>query len=146
MRVMARGMRPWWMRLGVSLFGDLLVPEVPYREGYFLEDAKVVRGEVKLPLVYVGGAASRAGIDDVLERGFEAVAMARALIVDPAFVKRLAEEERPVSPCDHCNYCAARIYTTTMACHHVESPPAEIGRLLALDARRAGAGGEGVAR
>ena len=86
-------MRPWWMRLGVSLFGDLLVPEVPYREGYFLEDAKVVRGEVKLPLVYVGGAASRAAIDEILAAGFEGVAMARALIREPDFVNRLAAEE-----------------------------------------------------
>ena len=144
-RVMGRLMESPVMRAGVSLFGQWLVPPVAYRENYFLEDACAARREVKLPLVYVGGAVSRAGIDDVLARGFEAVAMARALIVDPGFVKRLAEEERPVSPCDHCNYCAARIYTTTMACHHVESPPAEIGRLLALDARRAGAGAEGGA-
>lgn len=120
MRVMARGMRPWWMRLGVSLFGDLLVPEVPYREGYFLEDAKVVRGEVKLPLVYVGGAASRAAIDEILAAGFEGVAMARALIREPDFVNRLAAEEGRRSPCDHCNTCAARIYTTTMECPHGE--------------------------
>jgi 2,4-dienoyl-CoA reductase-like NADH-dependent reductase (Old Yellow Enzyme family) len=118
------------MRTGVSLFGQWLVRPVPYAENYFLEDATVVRREVKLPLIYVGGAVSRAGIDAVLARGFDAVAMARALIRDPEFVNRLAAEEAARSPCDHCNYCAARIYTTSMSCHHREPPAPEIAALL----------------
>jgi 2,4-dienoyl-CoA reductase-like NADH-dependent reductase (Old Yellow Enzyme family) len=123
-------MEDWLLRAGTSLFGQWLVPPVPYEDHYFLEDACEVRREVRLPLVYVGGAASRPAIDRVLARGFDAVAMARALIADPAFVKRLAEEEGLVSACDHCNYCAARIYSTTMACHHREAPPPELAHLL----------------
>ena len=158
-RVMARLMDSALLRAGVSLFGQRLIQSFPYEENYFLEDACRVRAEVKVPLIYVGGAVSRAGIDQVLARGFDAVAMARALIRDPSFVARLAEEEaraRPggalssaidtasasppgagaTSPCDHCNYCAARIYTTTMSCHHVDPPSAEIARLLRLDGAR----------
>lgn len=129
-KVMGRLMDDAWMRIGVSLFGAWLVRPVPYAENYFLEDATVVRGEVKMPLIYVGGATTRAGIDAVLARGFDAVAMARALIREPGFVERLAAEEGARSPCDHCNYCAARIYTTSMACHHREPPAPEIAALL----------------
>jgi 2,4-dienoyl-CoA reductase-like NADH-dependent reductase (Old Yellow Enzyme family) len=130
MGVMAATMPDRVLAAGTALFGRWLVRPVPYEDCYFLEDASVVRGEVRIPLVYVGGAASRAAIDRVLARGFEAVAMARALIVDPGFVKRLAAEEAADSGCDHCNYCAARIYGTTMACHHREAPPPEVMRLL----------------
>lgn len=122
MREMSRRMTPWWMRFFAGTFGGWLVPEVPYADHYFLEDACVVRGEVKLPLIYVGGVASRDAASAVLAKGFDAIAMARALIREPDFVRRLEAEERAAtttpSRCDHCNVCAARIYTTSMACHH----------------------------
>ena len=123
MKEMAKRMPQWWMRALLGLFGEKLVPPLPYQDHYFLEDATVVRRELKLPLVYVGGVASRAAADEVLARGFDAIAIARALIREPGFVKRLEQEEREAkgssgSLCDHCNVCAARIYTTTMACHH----------------------------
>jgi 2,4-dienoyl-CoA reductase-like NADH-dependent reductase (Old Yellow Enzyme family) len=132
-RVMAELMDDLLLRVGVSLFGRWLIRPVPYEECYFLEDAARVRAEVRLPLIYVGGAASRAAIDRVLARGFDAVAMARALIRDPAFVRKLAEDEARAPSCDHCNYCAARIYTSSMTCHHVDAPSPSIARLLRLD-------------
>ncbi len=108
-----------WM---VRTLGPSLIPTLPYRDNYFLEDAKVIRAQVKMPLIYIGGAVSRASIDEVLAAGFEGVAMARALIADPAFVQKLAAEDQAASSCDHCNYCAARIYTTNMACYQRETP------------------------
>lgn len=121
---LSRRMKPWWMRMFVGAFGQWLIPPVPFTDHYFLEDACVVRGEVKLPLVYVGGVASRQAADEVLAKGFEAIALARALIREPDFVNRLQREEQQASPrgpsiCDHCNSCAARIYTTSMGCHHL---------------------------
>jgi 2,4-dienoyl-CoA reductase-like NADH-dependent reductase (Old Yellow Enzyme family) len=120
--VMRRTMDDRLLRVGLQLFGKLLIPAVPYADNYFLADALAVKQAVRLPLVYIGGAASRAAIDEVLGHGFVAVAMARALIRDPAFINRLAAAEANPGVCDHCNYCAARIYTTTMACHHRQPP------------------------
>ncbi|MBL8921937.1 MAG: NADH:flavin oxidoreductase [Myxococcaceae bacterium] len=122
MKEMSRRMTPWWMRTFVGAFGEWLVPEVKYADHYFLDDAREVRKAVKLPLVYVGGVTSLASAKTVLGEGFEAIALARALIREPGFVNRvLAEEAKDVGTpglCDHCNVCAARIYTTSMACHH----------------------------
>jgi 2,4-dienoyl-CoA reductase-like NADH-dependent reductase (Old Yellow Enzyme family) len=123
MNVMAHGMPPL-LGLFARAFGRWLVPPVPYEDHYFLEDAIQVRRSLKLPLVYVGGVASQDAADVVLGRGFDAVALARALIREPDFVRRLEREQQeqkgaPSQPrCDHCNLCAARIYTTSMACHH----------------------------
>lgn len=114
----------------VKHFGRALIRSEPYTDTYFLADAKVLRRELTLPLVYVGGAASRAAIDRVLGEGFDAVAMARALIREPEFVRRLQREEHADARCDHCNYCAARIYTSPMACWQREPPPQPLLQLL----------------
>lgn len=140
-RTMGRLMNDALLRLGVSLFGRWLIRPLPYAPCYFLEDALHVRAAVKLPLVYVGGADSREAIERVLGHGFDAVAMARALIREPDFVRRLAEEDgqgasTSASRCDHCNYCAARIYNHDMACHLVDPPPTELARVLRRDGVR----------
>lgn len=124
--VMSRLIENPLLRWLLRLFGSQLISSVPYRDNYFLEDAKVIRGQVKLPLICIGGVVSRAAIDEALAAGFEGVAMARALISDPAFVRKLAAEERAVSNCDHCNYCAARIYTRDMACHMRQEPEPQL--------------------
>lgn len=129
MAEMASRIPQWWKRVLAGRFGGWLVPEVPYEDCYFLEEATEVRKALTLPLVYVGGVASAGAAKTVLARGFDAIAMARALIREPDFVNRLRREEGEGAPslCDHCNICAARIYTTTMACPHVPGSAAHVG-------------------
>lgn len=104
------------MSFFVRLIGNWLVKEVPFTEGYFLEDALRFREALKLPLVYVGGLISREKIDEVLSRGFEMVAIARALIKDTDFVNKLKYNELSKSECDICNYCIAVMYSRQAAC------------------------------
>lgn len=109
---------PWgWLPMGIRMAGRFMIPSVPFKEAYFLEDALKFRAELKLPLVYVGGLVSREKIDEVLGHGFEFVSMARALLNDPAFVNRMKEEDCARCDCGHSNYCIARMYTLEMACH-----------------------------
>ena len=108
----------WWLKMGIALGGRLLIPTVPYRDTYFLEDAKRFRAELKLPLIYVGGICSKADADRVLEAGFDLIQMARVLVNDTDFVNKMAQEENYCSPCGHSNYCIGRMYTLDMKCHH----------------------------
>ena len=95
-----------------------MIPTVPFKEAYFLEDALKVKAEVKdIPLVYVGGLVSRAKIEEVLNSGFPFVQMGRALLNTPDFVNRMKTEEDYCCDCGHSNYCIARMYTLDMACH-----------------------------
>ncbi|MEP7128382.1 MAG: NADH:flavin oxidoreductase [Chitinophagales bacterium] len=100
----------------VKYFGKFLVKEVPFTENYFLEDALLFRKALKLPLVYVGGILSKENIEQVLSEGFDAVAIARALIRDPDFINKLLREELSHSACDTCNYCVALIYDGPFSC------------------------------
>lgn len=113
----------WWLRLGIRMFGWLIVPPVKYKDAYFLEDAKKFREALQLPLIYVGGINSRTKMEEVLDEGFIAVQMARSLVHDPEFVNKMAEGAEE-SGCKHSNYCIGRMYSEEMKCHHcVENLP-----------------------
>lgn len=89
--------------LGAASFQDL-----PYEELYFLDLARQMRRAVQLPLVYLGGVSSAAGMRRVMEEGFDFVAMGRALLLDRQLLQRVREQgEAWVSPCTHCNQCVA---------------------------------------
>lgn len=125
-RTMTYYMTCWWLKYGVRLVGKYMIPSVPFREAYFLEDALKFREALDIPLVYVGGLVSRQKIEEVLNHGFEAIQMGRALLNEPDFVNRMRREENARCNCRHSNYCIARMYTLDMACHqHLqeELPP-----------------------
>lgn len=117
---MTHYMKQWWLKYGVRLVGKYMIPSVPFKPLYFLEDARIFRRELKLPLIYVGGVVDRRGADKVLdEEGFDFIQMGRALLNEPDFVNRMREagDENYCCGCDHVNYCIARMYSREMACH-----------------------------
>lgn len=115
-KILAHYIEEWLSKFFIKQFGKYLIKEVPFCEAYFLEDAMKFRNEVSLPLVYVGGLVAREKIDEVLNKGFELVALARALIKDPDFIKKLQHHELSRSECDFCNYCIAVMYSHKAAC------------------------------
>ncbi|MDE6339613.1 MAG: NADH:flavin oxidoreductase, partial [Muribaculaceae bacterium] len=127
---MTHYMKQLWLKYGVRMVGRVMIPSVPFKELYFLEDAKVFREELKLPLVYVGGVVSRQNAEQVLDiEGFDFVQMGRALLNEPDFVNRMMEEKDHRCGCDHVNYCIARMYSREMACHkHCTDLPPGIRR------------------
>ncbi|MEG1556672.1 MAG: NADH:flavin oxidoreductase, partial [Bacteroidales bacterium] len=108
----------WWLRMGIRMFGKWVIPAVPYKEVFFLETAKKFRKELKIPLIYVGGILSKENMEEVLEEGFIAFQMARVLIHDTDFIKKIQDETVTRSECKHSNYCIGRMYTLDMKCHH----------------------------
>lgn len=117
-KAMTHYMDCWWLKWGVRMTGHLMIPTVPFKEAYFLDDAMLFRKEIKnIPLVYVGGLISREKIEDVLDKGFEFVQMGRALLNEPGFVNRMKLDVNARCTCKHSNYCIARMYSIDMACH-----------------------------
>ncbi|EJX05199.1 NADH-dependent flavin oxidoreductase [gut metagenome] len=117
-RTMTHYMDCWWLKYGVRMVGKWMIPTVPFREAYFLEDALRFRKAIpELPLVYVGGLVSRPKIEEVLGHGFEFVQMGRALLNEPGFVNRMRDDAQARCSCGHSNYCIARMYSVDMACH-----------------------------
>ena len=127
----------WWLRALVRLFGRIMVPTVPYKEGYFLEDAKQFRKAVSLPLIYVGGLTSLSKMEEVLDAGFQGLQVARALVRDTDFVNKLRTGQMTCSACGHSNYCIGRMYTLEMKCHTcVENLPHRLEKEVETAERR----------
>lgn len=117
----------WWLKAGLGIAGRQLIPTVPYKEAYFLEDAKRFRDQLNVPLIYVGGMVSKEGMEKVLDEGFVALQVARALVHDTEFVNKIRSGECERSGCGHSNYCIGRMYTLEMRCHHcVDNMPAKL--------------------
>jgi len=124
-RQMAAVQERWWARLGLTLFGRLLVQAYPFEEGFFLGEARRMRAAVRLPLVLLGGVKSLAGIDQALGEGFELVGMGRALLHDPALPRKMERGEVTASACVPCNECIAEMDRGGVRCTRREgsAPP-----------------------
>ena len=111
-------MRQAWLKYGVRMFGKMMIKSEPFKELYFLDDARIFRKELKLPLIYVGGVVGRETADIALDKeGFDFIQMGRALLNEPDMVERMRMDETHRCGCDHVNYCIARMYSREMACH-----------------------------
>ena len=133
-------MKQLWLKYGVRMAGKYMIPTEPFRPLYFLDDARIFRRELRLPLIYVGGVIDRKGADTVLDdEGFDFVQMGRALLNEPDFVNRMREagDSNHRCGCDHVNYCIARMYSREMACHKhcTDLPPSIIKEIEKIKRR-----------
>ena len=115
---------PWYLRPGMALSGERFLRSYPYEEAYFLPLARQVREAVDLPLILLGGISRLETAELALTEGFSFVAMARALLHDPALVNRFQLHTATASGCIHCNRCMPTIYTGTR-CPLVEPKPGD---------------------
>jgi 2,4-dienoyl-CoA reductase-like NADH-dependent reductase (Old Yellow Enzyme family) len=113
-------------RLAALLLGRLLVRRVPFTEAYFLEDALRVRRETRLPLVLVGGIRKLERMLEVVEQGFDFLAMARPLILEPDLVHKLETGEAVEAQFVPCNKCLASVATGPVRCE-LRAPAAKGG-------------------
>lgn len=86
-------------------------PKIQFRELYLREYSQQVREAVKMPLAYLGGAKSMEGVSKVMQDGFDAVVMGRALIHEPALVNQFRDGTATTSGCTACNECVVSMYT-----------------------------------
>jgi len=102
-------------KLALLLFGRFIIKRYTFEENFFLPMARKLRTQVKIPLVYLGGVTSTAGISKVMTEGFELMAIGRSLIHDPDFILKVRETNY-TSPCDHCNKCVPEMDREGIRC------------------------------
>jgi 2,4-dienoyl-CoA reductase-like NADH-dependent reductase (Old Yellow Enzyme family) len=107
-------------------------PSIDFRELYFWEYSKKIREAVSLPLTYLGGVKSADNVAQCMAAGFEAVALARALLREPDLVNKWQVHPEEPSLCDNCNSCVAYIYHPAGTwCIHRPANVLEDNQLLA---------------
>lgn len=97
------------MRLILKLAGKAMFRDYPYKDLYFLEQAKRIREAVNCQLVYIGGATSCDNFAELMDAGFDFVQLGRSLLSDPELPNRSARDAGFRSRCLHCNECVGTI-------------------------------------
>lgn len=97
--------------IGMWVQGFTEPQDVKFRENYLREHALRIRAAVKMPLAYLGGVQSLAGVETAMADGFDAIALGRALVHDPGFVNALQSGTETQSGCTACNRCVTMMYT-----------------------------------
>jgi 2,4-dienoyl-CoA reductase-like NADH-dependent reductase (Old Yellow Enzyme family) len=96
-------------KITMALFGPMIIKKYDFEPNFFLDQAKEIRKTVKLPLVYLGGVDSKEGIEEILDAGFNFIALGRPLIHDPNFLLKLERNEITKSGCTRCNECVVEM-------------------------------------
>lgn len=82
-----------------------------------LEGAKLIKKEVNIPIILVGGIRDRDDIEKVLNDGIDYVSMSRALIIEPDLIRSYEDEKKDSSNCLSCNYCIIGAEVNPLKCY-----------------------------
>jgi 2,4-dienoyl-CoA reductase-like NADH-dependent reductase (Old Yellow Enzyme family) len=104
---------PKLIGVGTRIAGRRFLREYPFEEAFLLPTAKRIRAAVSMPLILLGGINRVETIRLAMREGFEFVAMARALLIEPDLVTRMKNGATAEGVCIHCNKCMATIYSGT---------------------------------
>ena len=111
------------VKLGMWIQSLTEPKDVTFRENYLLDHARAVRAAVTIPLAYLGGMDSRAGIEALLSEGFDCVAAGRAFLYEPDLAKRMEADPAWRSGCNRCNLCVSMMYAPTGTYCALKPPP-----------------------
>lgn len=113
---MIKAERQWQHKAAFAVFGKFVIGKYKFTENFFMPLSSQIRKAVKMPLVYIGGVVSAKGIEQVMDAGFDMIALGRALIHDPDFILKVKENPAHVSECNHCNICVAEMDRNGVRC------------------------------
>lgn len=92
-------------RVGMRMLAGYFAAPFAFEEGFFRTLARQVRAETTLPLMLLGGITRLDTMVEAIAEGFAFVAMARALLRDPDYPRKLEAGESSESLCFPCNKC-----------------------------------------
>lgn len=125
----------WWLKAALHLpgVGPIMMPTSPFKELYFMPQAKRFQAELKdlcdkagTTLIYVGGVQSGDNCQTIMDEGFELFQLAHVLIKDPDFVNHVQQDPHYHAGCGRSNYCVGRMYTLNMKCHECVERDGEV--------------------
>lgn len=112
---------PPLVKYGMKVAGSKFLKEYPFEEAYFREKALVWRKELTMSLMLLGGVNRLGTMQQAMRDGFQYVAMARALLIEPGLVGELTNGRTSPGACIHCNRCMPTIYSSA-GTHCTELP------------------------
>lgn len=96
-------------RITMRLFGPMIVKKYDFKPNFFLNQAKRIKQKVNVPIAYLGGVDSTAGMLEIQKEGFDFIALARPLIHDSNFLLKIMSKEIEKTACNRCNECVVEM-------------------------------------
>lgn len=109
-------------KVGMTLFGRIMVQHYRYEPQFLLNEADRIRDAVSIPVGYVGGVESLDHMEAAMAAGFAFVQVGRATVRDPDFVHHLESGASTATDCDHCNRCVASMSREGIRCWCLDEP------------------------
>jgi 2,4-dienoyl-CoA reductase-like NADH-dependent reductase (Old Yellow Enzyme family) len=89
-----------------AMVGNVFDEHAIQEEGYFLEYAKIIAAEVKVPVITVGGFRDINNLEKILnETNINYFALSRPLLAEPGLIKRWKTGNRKPAICIRCSKC-----------------------------------------
>ena len=90
---------------GEELFRTMI--DSPKKEAYYREYAKMIKEQVDVPVILVGGIRSKQVMEMLLKEGYaDMISLCRPLIAEPDLVMKLKKGETESAKCVSCNLCS----------------------------------------
>lgn len=109
-------------KITMALFGPFLVKKYIFEPTFFLKQAREIRNSVDMPLAYLGGVDSKSGIAEIMNAGFDFIALGRPLIHDPDFLLKIQSGEIEKTECNRCNECVVEMDRGGVKCVLEDAP------------------------
>ena len=99
------------VRLGMMMQPKSKEPDREFTPLYSMDPAKQIRAAVDMPLCYLGGMTNMDNANTIMDEGFDAMGLGRALIFDPGLINALQSGNIRNTGCTACNQCVTLMYT-----------------------------------
>lgn len=95
---------------GIAEAGDELFRtniDLPAKEAYYRDYAKMIKQQVNVPVILVGGIRSKQVMEMLLKESYaDMISLCRPLICEPDLVTKLKKGESEITKCVSCNLCS----------------------------------------
>ncbi|WP_084579364.1 NADH:flavin oxidoreductase [Sphingomonas azotifigens] len=101
-------------------------------EGISLEDARLIKQSVSIPVIVTGGFQHASVITDAIHSGAcDGVSIARSLIANNDLVKIWEQgADQPERPCTYCNRCLVNAPKNPLGCYEVDRYDGDYDRMI----------------
>lgn len=114
---------PNFLKPIIAKIAKLTIPTPKPIKNYNLESAKLIKSQVNIPVIVVGGITELESMKEILKNQYaDLISLARPLIIEPNFVKKLQEGKTNKSKCIQCNFCVIGIRSAPLKCYYGKLP------------------------
>lgn len=107
----------------LSKVAKLAIPTPKPTQNYNLESVKMIKKQVNIPVIVVGGIRKLSEMKQMIENQWvDMISLSRPLIIEPSFVRKMQEGKSEESKCIECDYCLIGSLYMPLRCYYGKTP------------------------